>query len=139
MDARPDGQRNRVESIRRKKFNFESGQFAGSDSSRRRRKFTVEKRKQKEREKYMSKHKFSQAENQKPARASRPTAAVELNQNEIDFTSSPDEAASYVNQSLPQGHEAQHWLAAEAQLLAERKLTQVHGFHNRINFPGNPP
>jgi hypothetical protein len=43
-----------------------------------------------------------------------------------------------VSRGSPQGHEVQHWLAAEAQLLAERKLTQVHGFQNRINFPGNP-
>jgi hypothetical protein len=45
---------------------------------------------------------------------------------------------SYVSRGSPQGHEVQHWLAAEAQLLAERKLTQVHGFQNRMNFPGNP-
>ncbi|MGD1088362.1 MAG: DUF2934 domain-containing protein [Verrucomicrobiota bacterium] len=87
----------------------------------------------------MSKYRFSQAENQNPVRASRAIAIAELNQNEIDFAPAPDEAASYVSCGSPQGHEVQHWLAAEAQLLAERKLTQVHGFHNRINFPGNPP
>ena len=83
----------------------------------------------------MSKHKFSQDQNQKPARASRLAAVVE---NEIDFAPSSGEAASYVSCGSPQGHEVQHWLAAEAQLLAERKLTQVHGFQNRINFPSNP-
>jgi hypothetical protein len=66
--------------------------------------------------------------------------------NEIDFAPSPDEVArkayfSYVNQGSPQGHEVQHWLEAEAQLLAERKLTRVHGFTTRrkINFPTNHP
>ena len=83
----------------------------------------------------MSKHKFSQDQNRKPARASRLGAVAE---NEIDFAPSPGEAASYVSHGSPQGHEVQHWLAAEAQLLAERKLTQVHGFQNRINFPSNP-
>ena len=86
----------------------------------------------------MSKHKFFQDQSQKPARASRLAAVVELNRNEIDFAPSPGEAASHVIRGSPQGHEAQHWLAAEAQLLAERKLTQVHGFQNRINFPSNP-
>jgi hypothetical protein len=61
-----------------------------------------------------------------------------LKQNEIDFALSPNEVASYVSRGSPQWHEVQHRLAAEAQLLAERKLTQVHGFQNRINFPSNP-
>ena len=29
------------------------------------------------------------------------------------------------------GHEVQHWLEAEAQLLAERNQTRTHGFHNQ--------
>jgi hypothetical protein len=29
------------------------------------------------------------------------------------------------------GHEVQHWLAAEAELIAEGKLTRVHRFHNQ--------
>ena len=79
---------------------------------------------------------YSQDQNQKPASASRPTAAADLNQNEIDFAPSPDEVArrayfSYVNQGSPQGHAVQHWLEAEAELIAERKLTRVHGFHKR--------
>jgi len=83
------------------------------------------------------KHKnFSQNQNQKPASASRPAAAADLNQNEIDFAPSPDEVArrayfSYVNQGSSQGHEVQHWLKAEAELLTERNLTRVHGFHNQ--------
>ena len=84
----------------------------------------------------MKHNKFSQGQNQKPASASRPTAAADLNQNEIDFEPSPDEVArkayfSYVNEGSLPGREVQHWLEAEAELIAERKLTRVHGFHNR--------
>jgi hypothetical protein len=83
------------------------------------------------------KHKsFSQDQNQKPAGASRPTAVADLNQNGIDFAPSADEVArrayfSYVNEGSLPGHDVQHWLEAEAELLAERNLTRVHGFHNR--------
>jgi hypothetical protein len=81
-------------------------------------------------------NKFSPDQNQKPASALRATVAANLNQIETDFTPSPDEVArkayfSYVNQGSLSGHEVQHWLAAEAQLLAERKLTRTHGFHNK--------
>jgi hypothetical protein len=37
---------------------------------------------------------------------------------------------SYVNQGSRPGHEVQHWLKAEADLIAERNQTRVHGFHN---------
>ena len=72
----------------------------------------------------------------KPASASQPTEATDLSQSNVDFCPSPDEVArrayfSYLNQGSAQGHEVQHWLAAEAQLLAERKLTRAHGFHNQ--------
>jgi hypothetical protein len=82
----------------------------------------------------MKQNKYPQAP--KPASVSGPIATTDLNQNEIDFVPAPDEVArrayfSYVNQGSPQGHEVQHWLAAEAQLLAERKLTRAHGFHNK--------
>jgi len=83
------------------------------------------------------KHKKSpRNQNQKPAGASRPTVAADLNQNEIDFVPSPDEIArrayfSYVNQGSQPGHEVQHWLEAEAELIAERNRTRVHGFHNK--------
>ena len=57
-------------------------------------------------------------------------------QSEIDSPPSPDEVArrayfSYVNQGSRPGHEVQHWLAAEAELIAERNLTRAHGFHNK--------
>ena len=71
---------------------------------------------------------------QKPAGAIQ--SAEGFDQNEKDFGPSPDNSArkayfSYVNQGSSQGHEVQHWLAAEAELLAERKLTRTHGFHNK--------
>jgi hypothetical protein len=63
-------------------------------------------------------------------------AAVGTDQGETDFAPVPDEVArkayfSYVNQGSRSGHEVQHWLAAEAELIAERNLTRVHGFHNK--------
>jgi len=58
-----------------------------------------------------------------------------------DFAPSPDEVArrayfTYVNQGSLPGHDVQHWLEAESQLLAERDLTRTHGFHdrNKLNF-----
>ncbi len=59
-----------------------------------------------------------------------------LPSSEAAFAPSPDEVArrayfSYVNQGSRPGHEVQHWLEAEAHLLAERNLTRVHGFHNK--------
>jgi hypothetical protein len=79
---------------------------------------------------------FSQDQNQKPAVPPRPASRPDLNQGGTAFTPSPDEVArrayfSYVNEGSPQGRSVQHWLDAEAQLLAERNLTRVHGFHNR--------
>lgn len=74
---------------------------------------------------------FSQVQNQKPAGLPEPTAAAE--QNEINFTPSPDEVARrayfcYQNTGSLPGHEVQHWLKAEADLIAERNKTRVHGF-----------
>ena len=50
--------------------------------------------------------------------------AATLTQNEIDFVPSPDEVArkayfTYVNQGSLPGHEVQHWLDAEAELIAK--------------------
>jgi Protein of unknown function (DUF2934) len=73
-------------------------------------------------------------QNQKPAGTPQSIAAAELNQN--NFAPAPDEVArkayfTYVNQGSRPGHEVQHWLAAEAELIAERNRTRVHGFHNK--------
>jgi len=75
-------------------------------------------------------------QNQKPAGASQPISVVGLSQNEINFTPSPDEVArrayfTYVNQGSQSGHEVQHWLQAEAELIQERDLTRVHRSHHR--------
>ena len=79
---------------------------------------------------------ISHDQNGRPAIAPPPTAVAALSQNEINFVPSPDEVArrayfSYVNQGSLDGHEVQHWLAAEAELIAERNQTRAHGFHNR--------
>ncbi len=73
-------------------------------------------------------------QNQTPANA--PGRAAELERHEIGFAPSPDEVArrayfAYENQGSLPGHEVQHWLKAEAELIAERNLTRIHGFHNR--------
>jgi hypothetical protein len=84
----------------------------------------------------MKHHKNTQNQNQTPAGQAQSTSAATLNASDIDFTPTPDEVArraffTYVNQGSLDGHEVQHWLAAEAELIAERKQTRVHGFHNR--------
>ena len=72
----------------------------------------------------MKQNKFSQHQ-------SHQLSAESLKQNEIAFVPSADEVArrayfSYLNQGSPRGHEVQHWLVAEAELIAERNLTRVH-------------
>jgi len=62
--------------------------------------------------------------------------AAELNRSRNDFVPSADEVArrayfSYVNDGSLPGRDVQHWLKAEADLLAERDLTRIHGFHNK--------
>jgi len=76
------------------------------------------------------------SKNHKTLLAPRPTSAAGEQPNEASFTPSPDEVArkayfAYVNEGSQSGHEVQHWLKAEADLIAERNLTRVHGFHNR--------
>ena len=83
----------------------------------------------------MKHNKFSQEQNQTSASVSRSTAVEELTQSGIEFVASADEVArrayfSYLNQGSLPGHEVQHWLAAEAELIAERNLTRVHKIHN---------
>ncbi len=57
---------------------------------------------------------------------------VERKKAEEAFVPSPDEVARrayfvYVNQGSLPGHEVQHWLQAEAELIHERNLTRTHG------------
>ena len=82
----------------------------------------------------MKHHKLSKT--QQAVIAPRPTSSAGMGQDEISFTPSPDEVATkayfaYENERSQPGHDVQHWLKAEADLIAERNLTRVHGFHNR--------
>jgi hypothetical protein len=76
-----------------------------------------------------------QTQTHTPAPAPRPVSAAKRDINEINFLPSADEVArqayfSYENQGALPGHDVQHWLAAEADLIAERNLTRTHQFHN---------
>jgi len=82
----------------------------------------------------MKHHKLSKT--QQAVIAPRPTASAGMDQNEANFAPSPDEVArkayfSYENNGSQPGHDVQHWLKAEADLIAERNQTRVHGFHNK--------
>jgi hypothetical protein len=82
----------------------------------------------------MTHHKLSKT--QQADIAPRPASAAGKNSNEGTFTPSADEVArkayfAHENQGSQPGHEVQHWLKADADLIAERNLTRVHGFHNR--------
>jgi hypothetical protein len=84
----------------------------------------------------MKYNKYPQDQNQKQTNAPRLAGPADLKQKEINLAPSPDEVArrayfSYVNQGSQPGHEVQHWLEAEAELIAERNLTRTHGFHNQ--------
>jgi hypothetical protein len=92
----------------------------------------------------MKQKNLSQNQKQKSAGAPPPVATARLSQNEIDFAPSPDEVArrayfAFENQGSLQGQHVQHWLAAEAELIAERNLTRTHGFqhHSHKNSPAN--
>jgi hypothetical protein len=83
----------------------------------------------------MKNNKHPQKQNKQPANFSVSTLTADPTQNGIDFTPCPDEVArrayfNYLNEGSLPGRDVQHWLKAEAQLLAERNLTRVHGFHS---------
>jgi hypothetical protein len=85
----------------------------------------------------MKKHKFSKDQNQSPAGTLRPSPVEASNGSGIDFTPSPDEVAkraylSYVSEGSLHGHDVQDWLAAEAELVAEGKLSRIRSFYNSI-------
>jgi hypothetical protein len=84
----------------------------------------------------MKTHRLHNGQPRKVAGPTRAIRTVVQDQPEIDFVPSPDEVArmaylSYLNQGSLPGHDVQHWLEAEQQLLEERNRTRVHGFHNR--------
>jgi hypothetical protein len=81
----------------------------------------------------MKHHKLSKT--QQAVIAPRPMPVAGMGQDKISFTPSPDEVARkayfvFENEGSQPGHEVQHWLKAEADLIAEHNLTRAHGFHN---------
>jgi hypothetical protein len=79
---------------------------------------------------------FYQDKNQKPSAPSSAAATEEADLEAKGFMPSTDEVArkayfTYENEGSKPGRDVQHWLAAEAELTAERNLTRVHGFHNK--------
>jgi hypothetical protein len=72
-------------------------------------------------------------------RQDRPIAAqlakvAALTQIEVDFVPTPDQTAikayfSYLNQGAQPGHDVQHWLDSEAELIAEHKRTRELDSH----------
>jgi len=85
---------------------------------------------------------LSRNQNQSPA--TQWATTEELNQTPTDFSPSPDEVAhrayfTYVNQGARPGHAVQHWLAAEAELIAESYLTRMHGLQHEPQNKTHPP
>jgi hypothetical protein len=79
---------------------------------------------------------YPRDKDQVTAQTTYSTVAAELIQSQNNFAPSAEEVArkayfSYVNDGSLPGRDVQHWLKAEADLLAERNLTRVHGFHNK--------
>ncbi len=73
---------------------------------------------------------------QDSATASQEASNGTADGNEINFVPSSDEVArrayfAYENEGSRPGRDVQHWLASEAELIAERNQTRIHGFHNR--------
>jgi hypothetical protein len=84
----------------------------------------------------MQQNKFIPIQKQKTMAVSRSVMPMESNPAQSGFAVSPDEVArrayfTYVNEGSPPGRDVQHWLEAEEQLLAERNLTRIHGYHYR--------
>ena len=73
---------------------------------------------------------------QQTATDSDPVGGAASHQNKANFVPSPDEVArrayfAYENMGSQPGHDVQHWLKAEADLIAERNRTRVHSFHDK--------
>jgi hypothetical protein len=68
-----------------------------------------------------------------PAVPTKAGTAEELSRNGIHPEPSPDEVSRrayfrYLNEGSPNGRDVQHWLEAEAHLMAE--ISRVHAFDN---------
>lgn len=82
----------------------------------------------------MRNHKLSKT--QKAVIATANPAVAGSDANEMNFIPAPDEVArraylAYENQGSRPGHEVQHWLQAETDLIAERNQTRAHVFDSR--------
>lgn len=83
------------------------------------------------------KHKNSTTRQNKTAvTSSQPMVSADLNRNEIYFVPSADEVATrayynFVSQGSQPGHDLQHWLEAETQLLAERQPASAYDYQDR--------
>jgi hypothetical protein len=82
----------------------------------------------------MKHNKYPHDQKQQPSSIQPPTAAVEINQSGTGFTASAEEVAqrayfAYLNEGSLPGRGVQHWLEAEAQLIAERNLSLTPRSH----------
>jgi hypothetical protein len=73
---------------------------------------------------------FYQDKNQKLPEPPLTTATKKLEQEAKDFVPAPDEVArkayfAFENEGSPPGRDVQHWLKAEADLIAERNLSSI--------------
>jgi hypothetical protein len=84
----------------------------------------------------MKNNKFSENQTKKTPNGTPPAAAADLSRSATEFAPSADEVArrayfAFENEGSKPGRDVQHWLVAEAELIAERNLTRVHGFDNQ--------
>jgi hypothetical protein len=78
---------------------------------------------------------FSGTQISRHADAPPPKSLLALSPSALVFTPCPDEVSrrayfAYVNEGSPPGRDVQHWLTAEAELIAERNRTRIHAYHN---------
>lgn len=66
----------------------------------------------------------------------QPTVLADVNPSKTDFSPSADEVArrayyNFISKGSQPGHDMQHWLEAETQLLAERSFSFEQGYQDR--------
>jgi hypothetical protein len=84
----------------------------------------------------MKKTNLSEYQPLKPVGPFQSGTARPANRGTLDFVPSADDVArmayfAYVNESSPEGRDVQHWLMAEAELIAEHSRIRTHGRHNQ--------
>ena len=78
----------------------------------------------------------NQNETQGPANSPQLILTMPAKAEPVNFIPSPDEVArqayfTYVNEGSRNGHEVRHWLAAEAELIAQGNLARIDAFCDR--------